>query len=372
MSLEHRLTQWVSAGLVSAEQALAIRAYERSGHRPTLLYAVAGLGGLAIALGLLSIVAANWDEIPGRVKIAVDMVMVAGLGYGVWHWERRGPAWAFETAVVVLYGLVLASIALIGQVYQLGGKTHEALLAWSVLTALLMSRARSGLAAMVWLLGLQVTWATWSAWIAEAWRAEAFALATIYWPPLLCVLLGGWSRIQRVRPALAMTLRALGWSEVVLCATLGTFAFYADTSREAWSGAYAPALVSVLLTGAALATVRGLPARLLLVGCLLLAHVPMLGLTGDLELVAALSFVALWLLVAWAAHHARDARLLNLATAVVGTRILAIYLEVFGSLLDTGLGLVSGGLLTLGLVWLWTRKRRQFERELGDAAEEDA
>ena len=55
---------------------------------------------------------------------------------------------------------------------------------------------------------------------------------------------------------------------------------------------------------------------------------------------------------------------------MIGLRILAIYFEVFGTLLDTGLGLVSGGALTLALVWLWTRKRKQFARELaggGDA-----
>ena len=54
--------------------------------------------------------------------------------------------------------------------------------------------------------------------------------------------------------------------------------------------------------------------------------------------------------------------------AVIGLRILAIYFEVFGTLLDTGLGLIIGGLVTLALVWLWTRKRQQFARELGGPA----
>jgi uncharacterized membrane protein len=44
---------------------------------------------------------------------------------------------------------------------------------------------------------------------------------------------------------------------------------------------------------------------------------------------------------------------------------LIVYFEVFGSLLDTGLGLVTGGLLTLLLIWFWARKRREFDRELG-------
>ena len=56
--------------------------------------------------------------------------------------------------------------------------------------------------------------------------------------------------------------------------------------------------------------------------------------------------------------------LLNLATAVIGIRILIDYLEVFGSVLGTGVGLVTGGMLTLGMVWLWVRKRREFAREL--------
>jgi uncharacterized membrane protein len=56
--------------------------------------------------------------------------------------------------------------------------------------------------------------------------------------------------------------------------------------------------------------------------------------------------------------------LLNFATAVIGIRILIVYFEVFGSLLGTGVGLVTGGMLTLGMVWLWVRKRREFAREL--------
>jgi uncharacterized membrane protein len=386
--LEPRLQRWVSAGLVSAEQAERIRAFEHqqtaslaglehpqvargpapapAEPRPTLLYAIAGLGALAIAVGLLSIVAANWDDISAPLKIGLDLLLVAALGLGVWQWERRGPGWARETAIVVLYGLVLASIALIGQIYQLGGQAHEALLAWTVLTALLMTRARSGLAAAVWILGLQITWATWSVWLAEDGGSEEFALGTIYWAPLLCIGLARWSVIRRARPALAAALDSIGWFEVLLCATLGTFAFYENTAREHWSEAYPAAMISAVLTLAiAIAMLSSLPERLLLVACLVLSHVPLFTSPGELELAAATSFVALWLLVAWTAHHARNAPLLNMATAMIGMRILAIYFEVFGTMLDTGLGLVSGGLLTLALVWLWTRKRKQFEHELG-------
>lgn len=351
---------------MTPEQAARIRGFETTEHRPTLLYAIAGLGGLAIAVGLVSIVAANWDDIPGRMKIAIDLVLVAGLGGGVWWLESRGPDWARETAIGVLFGLVLASIALVGQVYQLGGRAHEAMATWTVLTAVLMTRARSSFAAVMWIFGIQATWIVWAVWIADDWDAPQLALASIYVAPLVCLALGRLTSIQRVRPALASTLESIGWSELVLCGTFGGFVFYTDTRNEHFDAAYPMIAVSTVLTiaiGAAL--LRGVPQRVLLVACLLLSHVPILVSPGDLDLLAAASFIGLWLLVAWAAYDTREARLVSLATAFAGLRIVAIYFEVFGTLLDTGLALVSGGVLTLGLVWLWARKRKQFERELG-------
>ncbi len=368
MLIDRPLQRWIEGGLVSAEQAERIRAFERGRgpDRPVYIYVVAGLGGLAIATGLVSIVAANWDRFPGGVKLGADLALVAGLGWGVVTWERSGPAWARETAIVFLHGLVLASIALIGQVYQLGGRSHEALGAWSLLTALLMSRARSGFVAAAWILGLEATWAAWAVWLADKIDDAALALGSSYWVPLVCILVGRSRFVQGRRPALARVLSAIGWGEVVLCGLLGTFAFYADTAREDWTGAYWAVAVSAVLTAwiALQPPTDRLAGRALLVGCLLLVHIPLFVSVGDLGPVAALTFVALWALVAWTAQRTGDASLFNLATAAIGIRILVAYFEAFGSLLDTGLGLVGGGLLTVALVWLWARKRKDFAREL--------
>ena len=362
MAFEQHLRRWVAAGLVDAEQAERIRTFERTRERrPALLMAVAGLGGLAIAVGVLSIVAANWDEIPGRLKIALDLFVVAGLGLGVWTLERRGPSWAYETALVTFFGLVLASVALIGQVYQLGGRAHEALAVWSVLTALVMSRARSGFAAAIWIVALQITAVVWLVWLADEHDQEALALAMLYWPPLITVALGESAWLAGIRPALAGVCARIGWTELVLCGTFGSFAFYGNTSAESWSAGY-PAMALSLLATAVIAArlVHGVATRVLLFACLAFSHVPVLASPGDLDLLAAASFLALWLVVAWMGNQTRNARVLNLATAMIGIRIVAIYFEVFGSLLDTGLGLLTGGLLTLAVVWIWARKRRRF------------
>jgi uncharacterized membrane protein len=363
------LDRWVSAGLITAEQAQRIAAFEQQHQRPSLLYAVAGTAGLAIAVGIVSIVAANWDGIPGRVKIGCALAMLVAAAAGVWEWERRKIVWAKETAIVVLWGLVLGSIALVGQVYQLGGRTHLALATWSVLTAMLMSRGQTGAVGTLWILGVQATWIANAIWLAERFDDGAFALATIYWPPLICVALGSHRGIAAVRPALSSALRGIGWSELVLCACLGTLAFYEDTAREGWESAYAPAAASAVGTAAlAMIWLRRPAEWTLLLVCLGLAHVPLFTSTGDLGVVAAVCFIGLWLAVAWLAYEDRERGLLNLATAMIGLRILIVYFEVFGTLLDTGLGLVLGGTIALLIVWGWTRGRKYFEQMLGRGA----
>lgn len=369
MALASDLERWVNAGLITAEQAQRIAAHEQQNERPSLLYAIAGTAGLAIAVGVVSIVAANWDGIPGRVKIGCALVMLLAAAAGVWEWERRKIVWAKETAIVVLWGLVLASIALVGQVYQLGGRTHVALATWSVLTAMLMSRAQSGTVAVLWILGLQATWISSAIWLAERFDDGPLALATIYWPPLVCIALGSLRGIVETRPSLAAALRSIGWSELVLCACFGTIAFYENTAREGWESAYVPSVASAIGTAVlAMVWLRRPAEWTLLLVCLVLAHVPLFTSTGDLGVVAAVCFIGLWLAVAWLAYEDRERGLLNLATAMIGMRILIVYFEVFGTLLDTGLGLVLGGTIALVIVWGWTRGRKYFEQMLGRGA----
>jgi uncharacterized membrane protein len=369
MLLERQLERWLSADLIDADQAGRIAVFEKERGRPLFLYAIAGLGGLAIAIGVVSIVASNWDAIPGRVKIGVDLALVIALGLAVVWLEEHGPAWAREVAIVVLYGLVMASIALVGQVYQLGGKAREAMAVWSVLTAVLMTRARSGFAAFVWLAGLQITYATWLVWLGgKSDDQMALALGAAYLAPIVAIAIGRSAWVRSIRPALARVFEAVGWAEIVLCASFGTFAFYEDTADEYWRWLGVGFVISAVLTGWVWTRIPdrrwGRPARWLLVTCLLLAYVPLVISPGDLDLVAALTFIGLWVLVAYTTHQAGLLSVLNLATAVVGIRILIVYFEVFGSLLGTGVGLVTGGMLTLGMVWLWVRKRREFTREL--------
>lgn len=368
MALDQQLKRWTDAELVSAEQAERIRAFERQRQRPTLLYAVAGLAALAVALGLVSIVASNWDLIPGRMKLALDALIIILVGQGVVYVGTREPGWLLEAAMVTYYGLVLASIALVGQVYQLGGDTWQALLAWSALTVPLMALGRSARLGFLWLVGLEVTFFVGLAELAEGGQGWAdHALAAVYWAPLLALVAGSTRWLDRVRPEYARVLRGAAWTQLVLMASAASLAFYdalARGERTPWLCVGVSMLATLALCFRIEPTPAGRAQRSLLAVTFAGSHLPLFMPHGKWPIGAALSFIVVFAIVAVVAHRRGRSALLHLATAALGLRLLVVYFEVFGTLLDTGVGLVLGGVLTLLVTVVWARKRREFDREL--------
>lgn len=368
MSLDQQLKRWKSADLITGDQADRILAFEKHRPRPGFAFAMTLLAGFAVALGLVSIVAANWALMPGRMKLAVDLLAVIGIGQAAVVARSRSGGWLGDAIVLVFHGLVLASIALVGQVYQLGGELWQALLLWSVLTLPLMALGRSPWLGFAWLVGLTVTYFVGLGHIADGGPRRAdHALAAVYWAPLASLAIGrvGWMR--RLRPGYALVFRGTGWTLLVAMATVASFAFYdglARGERTPWAVVGVSLVATLALCFSTRPTPAGRARRLLLAVAFAASHLPLFMPHGKWPLAAALSFMVVFAVVAWVAHRKGLPKLLHLATAVIGVRLLAVYFEVFGTLLDTGLGLVLGGLLTLAVTWFWARKRREFDREL--------
>ena len=174
--------------------------------------------------------------------------------------------------------------------------------------------------------------------------------------------------LQRRRPAFAALYERLGWGLFVLAASCGVHVWYVSMDpndvREAWVGARVVVVFVVLGLWRVQGLVSGaqadwlLPARALIGLASAVTGLGVLVPHAPIAMIGALGFVTVWALVAWCGYRAHMMQIVNLATAVIAARVFIAYIEVFGSMLATGAGLIVSGVLLLALAWLWVRKIR--------------
>ena len=116
--LERQVQRWQEAGIIDAATAARIMAHERRASRPVLLLAIGGLGAFAIGVGLLSIIAANWGDIPRQVKLLAMLGLLGANAYGLLRAYGGPQRWLIEALALGYFALTLVSIALVGQTYN--------------------------------------------------------------------------------------------------------------------------------------------------------------------------------------------------------------------------------------------------------------
>ncbi|CAN0505988.1 unnamed protein product, partial [Phaeothamnion confervicola] len=93
---EHYLKRWRSAGLLDDGAVGRISAWEATHRRPLWLWALSGMGALAIGLGVVAVVAANWESIPLGAKLAGDLLLTGLCAIIVFVAWQRDRAWPRE------------------------------------------------------------------------------------------------------------------------------------------------------------------------------------------------------------------------------------------------------------------------------------
>ena len=121
-----------------------------------LLTAFAVLGALLIGLGIILILAHNWDELSRGVKTAVaflPLLVGQGLCAYVFFKKNTNDIWR-ESAATFLFIAIGACISLVSQIYHVAGSMDSFLLSWILLGLPLVYLLRSSAAALLYLLGL--------------------------------------------------------------------------------------------------------------------------------------------------------------------------------------------------------------------------
>lgn len=373
---ERKLKAWEGAGLIDAATAARIRAWEAEHARPLGLWAVIGIAALCIGLGLISVVAANWDAIPGVVRLALHFALLLGTAALIFlrgsSMAERQP-WLHEAALFILGMLGLTFMGHIGQVYQTSSPLWQPLLLWLVLFApLLLGRGLSWLTAAMLMVTLVVT--VWD----YAIKAESAHSRLGDWPTMirmatataLPVVTAGivpWLRERGLRldfwrrlVQLAMTYAVGGASLAVIVSAFDSW--LEDSEAGLILGALtiyaAVALVTAGLIYRRSAGPSGKAQAAILTGgaaAILLAY-----FCSGSQFMAAAIFIVFWAGIAAASLHAGWRGTFQAAVGVIAFRLIVLSFELAADLLTSGAGLIFSGLLILGIAFGAVRVSKAF------------
>ncbi len=370
-----KIATWHEAGLIDAATRDRLLAYETAHARPLALWAVFGIGALAIGLGLVSVIAANWEEIPGQLRLGVHLALIAGALAALFLREQRlaeTSPWAVEALVFVTAALGLTFFGHLGQVYQTSSPLWQPLGAWLVLFApLLLLTGRGWPTALAVLCG--AAWCAWDYAFAMTGYAGTPGTALLLWIafvtalPVLFAPVAAWLRGRGERTGFWRRLEQLALAYAVAGASFATAVASGNGFGEGdglvreWSSMAVIGAVA-LLAGLGVMAVRpgtsGRMAGAIIAGA---AVVPLLAYAlNDLAVPAALLFMVLWAGIAAAALVAHWRGVFQLAVAAIALRLIILSFELASDLLLSGFGLIVAGFLILGVAWAAVKVSKRF------------
>ena len=363
MFLKQRLDAWRAAGIIDGAQVERILEHESNSRASArwLIWCVAALGGLAIAAGLISVIAANWDEIPDALKLGVAVSVLAALPIAAWRLGDRADGWPRDLVLFVHQLLVLGVIGLVGQVFHLHGAPWRPLALTTALAVPVAIAATRALHVNV-VVGFALATIATSLDALDHWDVlwrdsmPGFAVVAALGALFYCA-----SSLTLRWPRLAAPLRLWGlwlaFTGLVAQAIRWTFD-RCSPGPEQTIGFVAlaigvAALVATFRKVTAARVVGLVSAVGLLLGPEFLFAESSLA-TKILGFVLAVLFCLAWAFVAADLGRRRQ---VNLATLLLGLRIVVAFADLFESLMDTGIGLLLTGVVLIGVSYGWWRLR---------------
>lgn len=186
MSINKDLPELLKAKIITSETAEQIQEYykRKNGSLSNRLFVVFGiLGSILIGLGIILIIAHNWDELSRSTKTFfafLPLVVGQVLCGFVLLKKLNNTAWR-ESATVFLFFAMGACIALVGQIYHIPGNLSSFLLMWMLLCLPLIYIMKSATAALLCLMGI-----TYYA-VETSYFAYPVSQSYLYWGLLIAV-----------------------------------------------------------------------------------------------------------------------------------------------------------------------------------------
>jgi uncharacterized membrane protein len=388
---EALINRWLTAGVLDAEAAGRIRAWEKeqahsAGLRWQGLVALV-LGALLLACGVVLFVSAHWEQMgPGwRFALVIAMVAVFHLAGAVARQDNHSLSTALHAAGTVSTG---AAIALVGQIFNMQAHWPAAVLLWAAaalagwillqdeaqetLTLLLfpawifsefMFYADGHIGQNVYLSRLLIVWAVLYLTFFLGSKHKIvqgilFAAAAIAAPLGIAMLLGGWRSWAWNLPFLSFHLRVWGWTAIaVLPLILSVFRLRKSLVPVAAALVLSIALPWCTRTWTETYNNGGFHNSFNRTEPNLAAH----------ALVAAFTVFVIW----WGVRLGSRA-LVNLGVAGFGVAVGWFYFSDIFDKVGRSLGLIGLGVLFLAGGWALEKTRRRLTARMGQSGAEAA
>ena len=372
-NLDSKIDAWLDADIIDAATATKIRAFENTPKRPLMLWAIIGIGALTILLGIISLVAANWDVISAEARLTIHLIAFIAMA-AFYYWRSRSAKgeddYYFNDAQLVILGaLGLSFPPHLGQAYQLDGPIWPIMLAWLIaFSPLMLLRGRGWPVALGWMAALFTFIISFMGERSDITSDHynwglGFHDALLIALPIAAGYAASWWNTRSSRDWFWPRIEqlALVWQLVVVSSLVLAAADFGTANDGVYYLTLPLAVILILLPLPLLKMAdrkEAIGAVAVAAACgaaLLLAS---FGLQGTIP--AALLFIALWVAIAFASLIPGWRALFQIAVAVVALRVIILSFELSDDLFSSGLGLVLSGFIMLGVAWLAIRVGRKY------------
>lgn len=189
--LLEQIPKWEADGLLTSDAARALRErHPVDASQPGAGQLIMGaLGALLIGTGLIAVIGYNWDDFSRPLRLLFAFLPLLGAQVFSFLVLKRGEAaaaWVRETAGLLQTLATGACVAIVSQIYNLGGEWPEFLFWWMLLSLPLAWLLRSKAVAIFYLIAIAV----WS--IDQTVSSRAWQNSPLLYPLLLLGLLPYW------------------------------------------------------------------------------------------------------------------------------------------------------------------------------------
>jgi uncharacterized membrane protein len=371
-----KLTLWKDAGLISGAQLDSIRQYEEE-HAPKNIaaYTVITLGAIVICLGIISLIASNWEDLGDSVKLLMDFTILGTLSYFIFRYKDTDKKWLLETLIVSYFILILASIGLISQVYNTGGKFYQAAILWCAITLPIVLHATGRATTHIWFVAAIFSITSFLLETVHSFKEEEILLSWTYSVlPALLLAISFPMRSSKVESLQVFGATSLFWSVFGFLTGSIFFSFLGvlkmDTASSARGLLQSLLFISLILSGISvyfsysqnkklsILLVLGLGIYLFM----FCSHV--FGFSS--ETLDVLFFIAIWFIAGFLFHLLESKRLFEFAIVSIGLRFLVAYFQLFASLLFNAFGLIISGVLIIVVCVLYIKNRDKITNFIGE------